>query len=124
VFRVLRFVFLTLLYSFIALTILSLFLENSGLLKAGGPPKTMEFEPPTGGKVVKFSDVQGVDEAKHVRPPCFVWLNRGADRGLPVIGTSRSGTIFKGPDYFCYSWWEVTKGRVVSCLFLGLPMDA
>ncbi len=43
-------------------------MENTGLLKAG--PGPMEFEPEE-GKVVKFSDVHGVEEAKSVRlsPP-------------------------------------------------------
>ena len=65
-FRIVRFVLLTFVYSFIALTVLSLLLENSGLLKAGGPPAA-EFEPPAGGKAITFADVHGVDEAKHVR---------------------------------------------------------
>lgn len=46
------------------LVVLAVLLENSGLLKAGGP-RTAEFEP-SEGKVVKFSDVHGVDEAKEV----------------------------------------------------------
>lgn len=40
---------------------MSLFLEQTNLLKTG--PRASEFEP-VEGKVVKFSDVQGVDEAK------------------------------------------------------------
>lgn len=39
-------------------------MENTGLLKAGKGPA--EFEPEE-GKVVKFSDVHGVEEAKNVR---------------------------------------------------------
>lgn len=38
-------------------------MENTGLLKAGKGPA--EFEPEE-GKVVKFSDVHGVEEAKNV----------------------------------------------------------
>jgi ATP-dependent metalloprotease len=49
------------LYGFLVLTILSIVLENSGLMKTGSNPT--EFEP-QGGKPVKFSDVHGVDEAK------------------------------------------------------------
>ncbi len=56
------------IWAFIVLTILSMVMENTGLLKAG--PGPMEFEPEE-GKVVKFSDVHGVEEAKSVRlsPP-------------------------------------------------------
>lgn len=43
------------------LVMMSLFLEQSNLLKTG--PRASEFEP-VQGKTVKFSDVQGVDEAK------------------------------------------------------------
>lgn len=52
-------------WAFIILTILSMVMENTGLLKAG--PGPAEFEPEE-GKVVKFSDVHGVEEAKNVRP--------------------------------------------------------
>lgn len=44
------------------LVILSVLFENSGIMKAGGASQT-QFEP-SDGKVVKFSDVHGVDEAK------------------------------------------------------------
>ena len=43
------------------LVLMSLFLEQTNLLKTG--PRASEFEP-VEGKVVKFADVQGVDEAK------------------------------------------------------------
>jgi hypothetical protein len=45
------------------LVILSVFFENSGMMKQ--PPKLAQFEP-TDGKTVKFGDVHGVDEAKDV----------------------------------------------------------
>ena len=52
------------------LVILSVLLENSGLLKAGG--RTTEFEP-LQQKPVKFSDVHGIDEVKQagffISPP-------------------------------------------------------
>jgi ATP-dependent Zn protease len=51
------------------LVILAVLLENSGLLKAGGP-RAAEFEP-TEGKKVTFSDVHGVDEAKEVHMSIF-----------------------------------------------------
>ena len=50
-------------WAFLILTVLSLVAENTGLLKAGSQP--MEFEPEE-GKVVKFSDVHGCEEAKTV----------------------------------------------------------
>ncbi|KAL1746381.1 peptidase family M41-domain-containing protein [Schizophyllum fasciatum] len=50
----------------ILLVILSVFFENSGLIKAG--PSFSVFEP-NPDKPVKFSDVHGVDEAKDVRLP-------------------------------------------------------
>lgn len=43
--------------------VLSIWVENSGLLKAG--PRQAEFEP-IQAKTYKFSDVHGVDEAKAV----------------------------------------------------------
>jgi ATP-dependent metalloprotease len=45
------------------LVILSVFFENTGFMKAG--PRQAQFEPAE-GKIVKFSDVHGVDEAKDV----------------------------------------------------------
>jgi ATP-dependent metalloprotease len=50
-------------WAFIILTIMSMVMENTGLMKAG--PGPAEFEPEE-GKVVKFSDVHGVEEAKSV----------------------------------------------------------
>jgi ATP-dependent metalloprotease len=47
------------------LIVLAVVLENSGLLKAGGP-RVAEFDS-AAGKTYKFSDVHGVDEAKDVR---------------------------------------------------------
>ena len=47
----------------VVVTLLSVMLDNTGFIKAG--PKQSEFEPQP-GKTVKFSDVQGVDEAKEV----------------------------------------------------------
>jgi ATP-dependent metalloprotease len=51
-------------------TLLSVMLDNTGFIKAG--PKQSEFEPQP-GKTVKFSDVQGVDEAKEVGT-CRRWM--------------------------------------------------
>ncbi|KAH9048103.1 ATP-dependent peptidase [Lactarius hengduanensis] len=48
--------------TFFVLTILSVLVENSGLVKAA--PRQSEFEPHESSKPVRFSDVHGVDEAK------------------------------------------------------------
>lgn len=61
--RAFRWLLGMLFWAFIILTIMSMVMENTGLLKAG--PGPAEFEPEE-GKVVKFSDVHGVEEAKNV----------------------------------------------------------
>jgi ATP-dependent metalloprotease len=61
--RALRWLLGMLFWAFIILTIMSMVMENTGLMKAG--PGPAEFEPEE-GKVVKFSDVHGVEEAKSV----------------------------------------------------------
>lgn len=53
-----------LFWGFLLLTVFSMVMQSTGLLKAGQGPA--EFEPEE-GKVVKFSDVHGVEEAKNVR---------------------------------------------------------
>ena len=53
----------------VILVILSIWVENSGLLKAG--PRQAEFEP-IQAKTYKFSDVHGVDEAKAVSKTTLV----------------------------------------------------
>jgi ATP-dependent metalloprotease len=45
--------------------ILSIFFENSGIMKNG--PRLAQFEQSDAKKIVTFKDVQGVDEAKGVR---------------------------------------------------------
>ena len=52
-----------LFWGFLLLTVFSMVMQSTGLLKAGQGPA--EFEPEE-GKVVKFSDVHGVEEAKNV----------------------------------------------------------
>lgn len=61
--RAFRWLIGMLFWAFIILTIMSMVMENTGLMKAG--PGPAEFEPEE-GKVVKFSDVHGVEEAKSV----------------------------------------------------------
>ncbi|KIK57837.1 hypothetical protein GYMLUDRAFT_46049 [Collybiopsis luxurians FD-317 M1] len=59
--RLVRFVITVTVASFFFLVILSVFFENSGLMK--NAPQQSQFEP-TPGQIVKFSDVHGVDEVK------------------------------------------------------------
>ncbi|KAJ7172477.1 ATP-dependent peptidase [Mycena filopes] len=83
--------------SFFFLVILSVFFENTGLMKAG--PAKAQFEP-TEGKVVKFSDVHGVDEAKEELqdvveflkdPTAFASLGGKLTKGLLLTGSPGTG---------------------------------
>lgn len=59
------------IFCLVFLVLLSVIFENSGFMKAGPGQKRYE---PSEGKVVKFSDVHGVDEAKDVRIGYFCLL--------------------------------------------------
>ncbi|KAJ7632616.1 ATP-dependent peptidase [Roridomyces roridus] len=83
--------------SFFFLVILSVFFENTGLMKAG--PAKAQFEP-TEGKTVKFSDVHGVDEAKEELqdvveflkdPTAFATLGGKLTKGLLLTGSPGTG---------------------------------
>ncbi|KAJ7709908.1 ATP-dependent peptidase [Mycena rosella] len=83
--------------SFFFLVILSVFFENTGLMKAG--PAKAQFEP-TEGKTVKFSDVHGVDEAKEELqdvveflkdPTAFASLGGKLTKGLLLTGSPGTG---------------------------------
>ncbi|KAF7363444.1 ATP-dependent peptidase [Mycena sanguinolenta] len=83
--------------SFFFLVILSVFFENTGLMKAG--PAKAQFEP-TEGKTVKFSDVHGVDEAKEELqdvveflkdPTAFASLGGKLTKGLLLTGEPGTG---------------------------------
>jgi len=63
--KALRWLIMMGIWGFIILTVMSMVMQSTGLLKAGRGPA--EFEPEE-GKVVKFSDVHGVEEAKNVSP--------------------------------------------------------
>ncbi|KAF8654142.1 hypothetical protein AX16_003672 [Volvariella volvacea WC 439] len=95
--RLVRFISLTLVGSFFFLVILSVFFENSGFMKAG--PRQSQFEPAE-GKVVKFSDVHGVDEAKDELqdvvaflkdPTAFASLGGKLPKGVLLTGNPGTG---------------------------------
>jgi ATP-dependent metalloprotease len=112
-----------LLWAFIIMTILSMVMENTGLLKAGQGPA--EFEPEE-GKIVKFSDVHGVEEAKNVsvhpltptspnplyssshprRPPCGLML---IDQELEEIVE-----FLKNPEKFSTLGGKLPKGVLLT----------
>ncbi|TEB31311.1 ATP-dependent metallopeptidase Hfl [Coprinellus micaceus] len=81
--RTIRFVAINALF----LVILSVFFENSGLMKAG--PRQSQFEP-SEGKSVKFSDVHGVDEAKEELQDIVAFLKD------PAAFSSLGGKLPKG----------------------------
>lgn len=97
--RALRWLIGMMFWAFIILTIMSMVMENTGLMKAG--PGPAEFEPEE-GKVVKFSDVHGVEEAKTVSRLCISRLTTGIGRGCRVSQEPREVFRFR---------WKATQGR-------------
>ncbi|KAJ9107948.1 hypothetical protein QFC19_002691 [Naganishia cerealis] len=91
--RVLRSVLTTAFYAFCFLTIASLVLENSGLMKVGQQPT--EFEPED-GKIVKFSDVHGVDEAKSELEEVVEFL-KSPEKFSNLGGKLPKGVLLTGP---------------------------
>jgi len=97
VYKSLRFLVITSLGFFFMLTLFAVLLENTGFIKAG--PKQAEFEP-TLGKIVKFSDVHGVDEAKDELkdvvdflkdPTAFATLGGKLPKGVLLTGPPGTG---------------------------------
>lgn len=78
----------------VTLVVFAVLLENSGLLKAG-PKSTAEFEP-VEGKVVKFSDVHGVDEAKDELQEIVAFL-RDPTSFSTLGGKLPKGVLLTGP---------------------------
>ncbi|KAL7422934.1 i-AAA protease yme1 [Cryptotrichosporon argae] len=91
--RAVRWVLGVMLWAFIALTVLSMVMENTGLLKAG--PGPTEFEPEE-GKVVKFSDVHGVEEAKGELEEIVEFL-RNPEKFSTLGGKLPKGVLLTGP---------------------------
>ncbi|KAI0780974.1 ATP-dependent metallopeptidase Hfl [Trametes elegans] len=95
--RLVRFVISAALIAFLILVVLSLWVENSGLLKAG--PRQAEFEP-IQAQTYKFSDVHGVDEAKAELqeiveflkdPSSFATLGGKLPKGVLLTGPPGTG---------------------------------
>ncbi|KAG1756777.1 ATP-dependent metallopeptidase Hfl [Suillus paluster] len=85
--RLVRFLVLTALGGFFILVILSVLLENSGLLKP--VPRQAEFEP-LQQKTIRFSDVHGVDEVKEELHDIVEFLKD------PTVFASLGGKLPKG----------------------------
>ncbi|OCF45519.1 ATP-dependent metalloprotease [Kwoniella heveanensis CBS 569] len=81
------------LWGFIILTVMSMIMENTGLLKAG--PGPAEFEPEE-GKVVKFSDVHGVEEAKAELEEIVEFL-KNPEKFSNLGGKLPKGVLLTGP---------------------------
>ncbi|KAI0670417.1 ATP-dependent metallopeptidase Hfl [Trametes maxima] len=91
--RLTRFVVSAVLVAFFVLVVLSLWVENSGLLKAG--PRQAEFEP-IQAKTYKFSDVHGVDEAKAELQDIVEFLKDPSSFGT-LGGKLPKGVLLTGP---------------------------
>ncbi|KAI9017948.1 peptidase family M41-domain-containing protein [Phycomyces nitens] len=91
--RALRWVGVTVTYAFCILTVISLALDNSGMLKA--PTPQTEYEANM-HKPVKFDDVQGVDEAKQELEEIVQFL-KNPQKFSELGGKLPKGVLLTGP---------------------------
>ncbi|OJT06135.1 Mitochondrial inner membrane i-AAA protease supercomplex subunit YME1 [Trametes pubescens] len=91
--RLMRYAIFSILTVFFVLVFLSLWVENSGMLKAG--PRQAEFEP-IQAKTYKFSDVHGVDEAKGELQDIVEFLKDPSAFGT-LGGKLPKGVLLTGP---------------------------
>ncbi|GAA6051831.1 hypothetical protein JCM3770_005488 [Rhodotorula araucariae] len=105
VWRLLKFVAVTALYSFLLLSLLSLLIDSSGILRAGA--QSQPFQPTAApnpddpsGRGTTFQDVHGVEEAKHELyeiveflkdPKKFEKLGGRLPRGVLLTGPPGTG---------------------------------
>ncbi|KAI9032687.1 peptidase family M41-domain-containing protein [Phycomyces nitens] len=92
--RVLRWVGTTLTYTFILLTVLSLAMENSGLLKTTSAAQP-EYEV-SADQAVRFEDVQGCDEAKQDLQEIVQFL-KNPHKFTELGGKLPKGVLLTGP---------------------------
>ncbi|KAI9308569.1 peptidase family M41-domain-containing protein [Cunninghamella echinulata] len=92
--KALRWIGVTFTYTFCFLTVLSLAMENSGLLKTSTSVQS-EYEP-SQQQIVKFEDVQGCDEAKDELEELVEFL-KNPHRYTELGGKLPKGILLTGP---------------------------
>ncbi|KDE08022.1 hypothetical protein MVLG_01724 [Microbotryum lychnidis-dioicae p1A1 Lamole] len=100
--RMLRFILVTVLYSFLLLSLLSLLLDSSGILRAGAAQTTpFQTTPPPdphdpSGRGTTFKDVHGVEEAKEELYEIVEFL-KDPERFSKLGGRLPRGVLLTGP---------------------------
>jgi ATP-dependent metalloprotease len=83
----------------VLLVVLSVFFENTGIMK-NASTKVNEFEAPEGSKKVTFADVHGVDEAKEEVEDIIAFLKDPVSFGA-LGGKMTKGVLLTGYDHAC-----------------------